>query len=61
MIPSRSLSREIVLLRPKRVCGILPLEILNQRSDVEDAGIQIACERRQPAAAEQPLAYRVGN
>ena len=51
----------VLLLGPERVRRIHVLEILNQPCAVELAAAEIACQRRQPASAEQSarIAHRI--
>src|SRR5260370_21187478 len=55
------LGEYVVLLAPKRIGGILVLEILHQPGAVELAATDVAGERRQPASSEQAarIAHRV--
>ena len=48
---------QIVLLGPKRVGGVLVLEILHQPGAIELAPAEVAGERRQPAAAQAGRRY----
>ena len=52
---------EVVLLGPERVGRVQVLEVLDQGRAVEDAVAEVARERGEPAAAEQPagVAHRV--
>ena len=52
---------EVVLLGPERVGRVHVLEVLDQGGAVEDAGAEVARQRRQPAAAVEAarIAHRV--
>ncbi len=47
---------DIVLLGPERIGGVQVLEVLDQPGAVEEAVAEVARERGEPAAAEQPAA-----